>query len=166
MFHTQGMTLCTAGLLGIFFLMERQQILTGTRTAVSYGRNALLLGAWLLWVAWGGRRMIRMGRFSALDRQSWIVFTVITVMLGVVTILADVRGLAAPEPLAVVWIAGLAIGLTIVGLQANRVLTGAGIALFLSAIAAILAPQFLYVWLATGLATGLVGPGIWLAIRR
>lgn len=165
-FHTQGLMLVTSGMLGMWFLLERHQIAQGQKLLANYGRNGVLLALWFLWALFEARRMIRSGRFSALDRQSWTVFSVITVVLGIVTTLADARGLTTPEPLAILWTAGLAIGLLIVGLQANQVLTAGGIVLFGSAIAAILAPQWLYLWLAGGMAAGMIGPGLILTSWR
>ena len=135
-FHTQGMLLFTAGLLGIGLLMERQEILSGHKPAANTGLDVALLAVWLCWSMWEGRRAIRAGRFSALDRQSWIVFSVITIVLGVLSIVSELRPVVTPEPMAIFWNAGLAIGLLIVGFQASRVLTGGGIALFISAVAA------------------------------
>ena len=90
-FHTQGMMMFTAGLLGIGLLMERQEILSGHKVEANTGLDAALIAVWLCWSMWEGRRMIRAGRFSALDRQSWIVFSVITTVLGVLSIVSELR---------------------------------------------------------------------------
>jgi serine/threonine protein kinase len=165
-FHTQGMLLFTAGLLGIGLLVERQEILSGHKAAANTELNAALLSVWICWSIWEGRRAIRAGRFSPLDRQSWIVFSVITAVLGVLTIVSELRPVITPEPMAIFWNAGLAIGLLIVGLQTNRVLTGGGIALFVSAVVASFYPRYEYVCLAAGVLGGMVIPGLMLAFRR
>ena len=115
---------------------------------------------------WEGRRTIRAGRFSALDRQSWIVFSVITTVLGVLRIVSELRPVVTPEPMAIFWNAGLAIGLLIVGFQATRCLTGGGIALFASAVAASFYPHIEYLCLAAGILGGMVIPGLILAVQR
>jgi tRNA A-37 threonylcarbamoyl transferase component Bud32 len=165
-FHTQGMLLFTAGLLGIGLLMERQEILSGHKAAANTGLDIALLSVWLCWSMWEGRRAIRAGRFSALDRQSWIVFSVITTVLGVLSIVSEIRPVITPEPMAIFWNAGLAIGLLIVGFQASRVLTGGGIALFASAVAASFYPRYEYLCLAAGVLGGMVIPGLILAVQR
>jgi hypothetical protein len=104
--------------------------------------------------------MSRVGKFSALDRQAWIVFTAITVVLGTLTVVSAVRHTIAPEPMAIFWIAGLATGLLIVGLQASRLMTAGGVALLASVIAAVTYPRFVYLCLAGGLLAGIVIPGL------
>jgi tRNA A-37 threonylcarbamoyl transferase component Bud32 len=165
-FHTQGMMMFTAGLLGIGLLMERQEILSGHKVEANTGLDAALIAVWLCWSMWEGRRMIRAGRFSALDRQSWIVFSVITTVLGVLSIVSELRPVVTPEPMAIFWNAGLAIGFLIVGFQATRVLTGGGIALFASAVAASFYPRHEYLCLAAGMLGGMVIPGLILAVQR
>ena len=164
-FHSQGMMLCTAGLLGAVLLYERHQISTGAKAIVSYKRNGVLIGVWLLWAISQGRRAMVAGRLSTVDQRSWTIFTAITVVLGVVTILGDARNVADPEELALFWNAALSIGMLTVGLQADRLLTGGGLIVFLSVIAAILDPGRLYLWLAGGLLAGMSVPGAWLAFR-
>jgi tRNA A-37 threonylcarbamoyl transferase component Bud32 len=165
-FHTQGMMLFSAGLLGMGLLFERHQILSGRKSAANTGLDVALLAVWLCWAMWEGRRMVRAGRFAPLDRQSWIVFSVITLVLGVLTIVSELRPLITPEPMAIFWNAGLAIGLLIVGLQASRVLTAGGIMLFASAVAASYDPPREYLYLAAGVLGGMVIPGLVLAVRR
>ncbi len=164
-FHSQGMMLCTAGLLGTVILYERYQISAGAKASVSYQRNGVLIGVWLLWAISEGRRAMRAGRLSTVDQRSWTLFTAITVVLGVMTILGDARNVAGPEELALFWNAALSIGMLTVGLQADRLLTAGGLVLFLSVIAAILDPNRLYLWLAGGLLAGMSVPGAWLAFR-
>lgn len=159
-FHTQGMMLFTAGLLGVAFLLEQHEILSGRQQVPSVARGVLLLVVWLCWAMWEGRRMVRAGRFSALDRQSWIVFTVITVVLGVLTIVSEFRPVVTTRAIAIFWNAGLSIGLLIVGLQASRLLTVGGAVLFTSSVAASFFPDWEYLCLAAGIMMGMVVPGL------
>jgi hypothetical protein len=164
-FHTQGMMLFTAGLLGVGLLTERQQILSGAKAKPDalVGSTAFVL--WLMWSLWEGRQMMRAGRFSALDRQSWIVFSVITTVVGVLTVVSELRPVVPTESIAIFWNAALAMGLLIVGMQASRWLTAGGVALFVSAVAASFFPGQLYTCLAGGVLTGMVIPGLALAYR-
>jgi hypothetical protein len=109
--------------------------------------------------------MIRAGRFSALDRQSWTVFTVITAVVGVLTVVSYFRPVLTPEAVAIFWNAGLSMGLLIVGLQASRIMMAGGAALFVSAVAASFYPLQLYTCLAVGVFAGMVLPGLALAYR-
>jgi serine/threonine protein kinase len=163
-FHTQGTMLFTAGLLGVCFLMERHEILSGRQHAVNSVLDLSAVAVWVCWAVWEGRRMTRVGRFSALDRQSWIVFTALTVVLGVLSLVSELRIVITPEAMAIFWNAGLAIGLLIVGMQASRVLTAGGVALFLSAVVASFYPQLEYLCLAGGMLLGMVVPGLALAL--
>jgi hypothetical protein len=165
-FHTQGMMLFTAGLLGTALLVERQQILSGSKTQPNALAGALGFLVWLGWALWEGRRMVRTGRFSALDRQSWIVFTVITVVVGALTIVSQILRVIQPAAMAIFWNAALAMGLLIVGLQASRLLTAGGVALFVSAVSAAFDPRRLYTHLALGVLAGMVIPGLILAFHR
>jgi hypothetical protein len=87
-------------------------------------------------------------------------------VLGVLSIVSEIRPVITPEPMAIFWNAGLAIGLLIVGFQASRVLTGGGIALFASAVAASFYPRYEYLCLAAGVLGGMVIPGLILAVQR
>jgi hypothetical protein len=162
-FHTQGMMLFTAGLLGAALLLERQQILSGAKTEPDKIKGSLAFLAWLTWSLWEGRQMIRAGRFSTLDRQSWVVFTVITVVVGGLTLVYAVRPEVPTQAIAIFWNAALAMGLLIVGLQASRILTAGGAALFVSALTASFYPRQLYLCLALGVLAGMVLPGLALA---
>ncbi|HYP07485.1 MAG TPA: serine/threonine-protein kinase [Bryobacteraceae bacterium] len=163
-FHTQGMMLFTAGLLGMGLLIERQQILSGARSEPNAVVGSMAFVVWLLWSLWEGRQMMRAGRFSALDRQSWTVFTAITVVVGVLTIVSQLRReTLTPEVIAIFWNAALAMGMLIVGLQASRLLTAGGLALFVSSAAASFYPRDLYTCLAAGVLAGMVVPGLALA---
>lgn len=164
-FHTQGMMMFTSGLLGVGFLMERQDILSGRKKDVNVALDLSLVALWFCWALWEGRRMTHVGRFSALDRQSWIVFSVIVVVLGVLSLVSELGVTITPQAMAIFWIAGLAIGLLIVGVQASRVLTAGGIALFVSAIIASFFPQIEYLCLAGGVIFGLVIPGLLIVLR-
>jgi hypothetical protein len=157
------MMLFTAGVLGVALLAERQEILSGAKAESNTLLDSLAFLAWLGWSLREGRQMIRAGRFSALDRQSWIVFTVITVVVGILTIVSQLRPVLTPEAVAIFWNAALAMGLFIVGLQASRLLTAAGVALFVSAVVANFYPKHLYTCLAAGVAAGMVIPGLVLA---
>lgn len=164
-FHTQGMMLFTAGLLGVGFLLERQEILSGRKRQVNAVLDLSAVTVWFCWAMWEGRRMARVGKVSALDRQSWIVFTAITVVLGVLSLVSELRLVLTPEAMAIFWNAGLAIGLLIVGMQASRILTAGGVALFVSAVVAGFYPQIEYLCLACGLLFGMVIPGLVLILR-
>jgi hypothetical protein len=164
-FHTQGMMMFTAGLLGVGLLWERQDILSGVKQKANVALDVSVLAVWLSWAMLQGRRMSRVGKFSALDRQSWLVFTVITIVLGVLTIVSELRPVITPEPMAIFWNAGLAIGLLIVGFQASRVLTAGGIAMFASALIASFFPRIQYFCLAGGILFGMVIPGLVLSLQ-
>jgi hypothetical protein len=110
--------------------------------------------------------MTKAGKLSALDRQSWTVFTSITVVLGILSLISELRIVITPEAMAIFWNAGLAIGLLIIGMQTSQALTAGGVILFLSAVIASFNPDFEYLWLAGGILGGLVAPGLWLALRR
>jgi hypothetical protein len=162
-FHTQGMMMVTAGLLGIMLLYERHEILTGAKQRPDVLRHTVTFVAWLAWSLWEGRQMVRLGRLSALDRQSWTTFTVITVVTGALTVVSQIRRSLTPEAVALLWNAALAIGFFIVGLQANRLLTAGAVALFASTLAAAFYPAQVYLLVAAGIAAGLVIPGLLLA---
>jgi hypothetical protein len=163
-FHTQGMMLFTAGLLGVGFLMERQAILSGRTREVNSVLDLSLVALWIFWAFWQGLRMTRSGRFSVLDRQSWIVFTAITAVLGTLSLISELRLVLTPEDMAIFWNAGLAMGFLIVGTQASRMLTAGGVALFASAVLASFYPQAEYFCLAGGVLLGMVLPGLVLAL--
>jgi hypothetical protein len=146
--------------LGIVLLVERHQLLTGARLHANTLLDAVLLAVFFAFAIREGMRMTRIGKFSPLDRQAWIVFTAITVVLGTLTIISALQHSIPPESMATFWNAGLATGLLIVGLQASRLMTASGIALLLSVILAMLHSQFVYLWLAGGLLTGMVIPGL------
>jgi hypothetical protein len=110
--------------------------------------------------------MMRAGRFSPLDRQSWIVFSVITTSVGLLTIASAIRPLIPPNAIAVFWSAGIAMGLIIVGLQASRVMTAGGVILLASAVAASFFRESVYLCLAIGMLLGMVAPGIVLTLQR
>jgi hypothetical protein len=158
-FHSHGMLMMTAGLLGVLLLAERQAIAWGWRTKANRPVDIAAVTLWILWAMREGRRMMRAGKFSALDRQSWIVFSVITTALGLLTIISVMRPLISLEAMAIFWNVGLAIGLVVVGLQANRLMTAGGIALMLSALAAAFYSEAVYVCLAGGMLAGMVVPG-------
>jgi serine/threonine protein kinase len=164
-FHTQGMMLLTAGLLAAALLIERQAILSGAKT--SPNRVAGILGfiAWLLWSLWEGRRMIQAGRFSALDRQSWIVFSVITSCTGALTVVSQLRSTIPVQVMAMFWIVALGMAMLIVGIQASRWLTAGGVALVASAVLANLMPRHMYSCLGAGVLLGMVTPGAALAYQ-
>jgi hypothetical protein len=164
-FHTQGMMLLSAGLMGTGFLLERQEVLSGRKQQVNAIADLVVVAVWLGWALWQGRRMTRTGKFSALDRQSWIVFVTITVVLGILSLVSELRLVITPEAMAIFWNAGLAVGLLVVGVQASRVLTAGGIALFASAILANFFPEAEYLYLAAGMLLGLVIPGLVLLLR-
>ncbi|HYI96212.1 MAG TPA: serine/threonine-protein kinase, partial [Bryobacteraceae bacterium] len=165
-FHTQGMMMLTAGLLGVSFLLERQQILWGRKREVNAVMNLSAVAVWFCWALWEGRRMTRAGKLSALDRQSWTVFTAITVVFGVLSLVSELRIVITPEAMAIFWNAGLAIGLLIIGMQTSQALTVGGVILFISAVVASFNPDVEYLWLAGGILCGLVAPGLVLVLRR
>jgi serine/threonine protein kinase len=165
-FHTHGMLLLTAGLLGTLLLAERQAIQWNWKATIDRTLNVGAVVAWLCWSLHEGQRMMKAGKFSPLDRQSWIVFTVITTAVGLLTIVSAVRSFIAPEAIAVFWNAGIAMGLIIVGLQASRVMTAGGIIMLSSAVAAGFFRDSLYLCLAIGMLGGMVAPGLLLAIQR
>ena len=165
-FHTHGMLLLTAGLLGTFLLAERQAIHWGWKSTIHRILNVGAVVVWLCWSLLEGQRMMKAGKFSPLDRQSWIVFTVITTVVGLLTIVSAVRSFITPQAIAVFWNAGIAMGLIIVGLQASRVMTVGGIILLTSAVAAAFFVDSLYLCLAIGMLGGMVAPGLLLAIQR
>jgi serine/threonine protein kinase len=164
-FHTQGMVLLTAGLLGVIFLLERHEILSGRKASANAVLDISLVAVWMLWAFWQGRSMARTGRFSALDRQSWIVFTVLTAMLGTLSLASEFRFVLSPESMGIFWNAGLAMGLTIVGVQASRILTAGGVTLFASAVIANFYPGKVYLLLAAGIVFGMIVPGLILTLQ-
>lgn len=165
-FHSHGMLMVTAGLLAILLLLERQYIHWGWVAQGATKIDIAAVGGWLCWSMYEGRRMVRAGEFSSLDRRSWIVFTVITVALGTLTIASAATGFIPPHAMAVFWNTGLAIGLLAVGLQANRIMTGAGVVLLVSAIAANLFGEWAYLALAAGMLGGMVVPGVIFAAQK
>jgi hypothetical protein len=162
-FHTQGMMLLTAGLLAAALLLERQAILSGAKTSPNRVAGSLGFVAWLLWSLWEGRRMIQAGRFSALDRQSWIVFSVITSCTGVLTVASQLRSTIPVQVMAMIWIVALGMAMLIVGIQASRWLTAGGVALVGSAVLANFMPRHMYSCLGAGVLLGMVTPGAALA---
>jgi serine/threonine protein kinase len=164
-FHSHGMLMLTAGILGSLLMAERQIIAWRWKPSANGIADTIAVGVWLVWSMQEGRRMIRAGKFSPLDRQSWIVFTVITVALGLLTIMSGLRQLLTPDAMAIFWNTGLAIGLIIVGLQASRLMTAGGIALMASAIVAGFYPGSSYACLAGGILAGMVLPGVILIIQ-
>jgi hypothetical protein len=164
-FHMHGLLMLSAGLLGTLLLGERQIIAWQWKPGANRTVDAIVVVAWLLWSMREGRRMMRTGRFSPLDRQAWIVFTVITIALGPLTIVSVVRPLVTPEAMAIFWNTCLAIGLMIVGVQASRVMMAGGIALMVSALLANFYPQSVYLCLAAGMLAGMVVPGLILSIQ-
>jgi hypothetical protein len=162
----QGALMWTAGLLGVAFLLERHQILNGAKTRPSTTLGAVILIVWILWSMREGARMARAGRFSAIDRQAWTVFAVITVATGIVTVVSSIRGTIVPESMAIFWNTVLAAGLLIVGLQASRLMTAGGVILLLSAIFAAAFPTQVYLCLAGGLMAGMVIPGLIFTFHR
>ena len=97
--------------------------------------------------------------------QSWIVFTVLTTMLGILSLASEVRSVLSPESMGIFWNAGLAMGLTIVGVQASRILTAGGVALFASAVMANFYPGKVYLLLAAGMVSGMIVPGLILTLQ-
>ena len=151
LFHTHGMLLFTAGLLGTLFLTERQAIEWRWKSTYNKWLNIVAIVAWLCWSLNEGQRMMKAGKFSPLDRQSWIVFSVITTAVGLLTIASAVRPFIAPEAIAVFWNAAMAMGMIIVGLQASRVMTAGGVILLCSAVAAGFFAGSVYLCLAIGM---------------
>jgi serine/threonine protein kinase len=159
-FHTHGMIMWTAGLMGFLLLIERHLILTGQKARPDTPLDVAILIVWILWSMWERRRMERAGKFSVMDRLSWTMFTVIAIVFGAVTVAAAVRRFLPAEVMAVFWNAGLSVGLLVVGIQASRLMTAGGAALLLSAIMAIFQPKSLYLWLAVGMVAGMIVPGL------
>ena len=110
--------------------------------------------------------MKRRGQFSQLDSQSWIVFTTITVALGLLTIVSALRHVVSTEAMAIFWNIGLSVGLIVVGLQASRVMTAGGAVLLASGLLASFWPDLLHLCLALGMLAGMVIPGIILTFQR
>ena len=164
-FHTHGMIMWTAGVMGFFFLFERHQLLTGAKTRPDTVLDAAILAVWIAWSMWERQRMERAGRFSVLDRLSWTMFTVIAIAFGAVTVVSAWRRVFPAEVVAVFWNAGLSIGLITMGLQASRVMTVGGVALLASALLAMVYASSLYLWLAGGMIAGMVVPGLVLTMQ-
>jgi hypothetical protein len=164
--HAHGMILMSAGLMGIVLLLERQAILWGWRTEPQRWLDAAAVTIWLCWSMREGWRMKRQGKFSQLDFQAWIVFATITVALGLLTIVGSVRHVLTPAATALFWAAGLAIGLVVVGLQANRTMSAGGMLLMAGALLACFYPGALYLCLAIGMLCGMVLPGLILTLQR
>jgi hypothetical protein len=165
-FHTHGTLLMSAGLLGVVLLVERQWIAWGRAAAPRKWLDISAVAVWLLWSMKEGWQMRRRGRFSSLDFQSWIVFTTITVATGLLTVVSALRSVIRPEAMALFWSTGLASGMVIVGLQASRLMTAGGVALFASVLASNFFPESIYVWLAAGWLVGMVMPGLLLTLQR
>jgi serine/threonine protein kinase len=164
-FHAQGMMLLSAGLFVMALLLERQAILSGHTAAPNKVAGVLGFVALLIWSLWEGRRMIQAGRFSALDRQSWLVFTVITSCTGALTVVSQLRSTIPVQVIAMFWNTALGMAMLIVGIQASRWLTAGGVALVGSAVLANFMPRYLYSCLAAGVLLGMVIPGAALAYR-
>jgi hypothetical protein len=164
--HTQGMLLMTAGLMGVLLLLERQTILWGWRSGPRRWLDISAVAVWLCLSMRQGWRMQREGKFSQLDFQAWIVFVTITVALGLLTIVSSLRHVLTPEATALFWTVGLAIGLIIVGLQANRTMTAGGVMLMAGALVACFYPGSLYLCLALGMLGGMALPGLILTLQR
>jgi hypothetical protein len=165
-FHSHGMLMLTAGLLAVLLLLERQFIHWRWVAEAGTEIDAVAVVLWLCWSMYEGRRMMRAGEFSMLDRRSWIVFTVITVALGTLTIASAVTKFVPPHAMAVFWNTGLAIGLLAVGLQANRIMTAGGVVLLVSALGASVVAEWAYLSLAAGMLGGMVIPGVIFAIQK
>ncbi len=165
-FHSHGMLMSTAGLLAILLLLEQQFLHLDWVARYAAGLDVVGVGAWLAWSIFEGRRMVKTGEFSSLDRRSWIVFTVITVALGTLTVASTTSGFIPPHAMAVFWNTGLAIGLLAVGLQANRIMTAGGAILMLSALAANVFGNWAYLVLAVGMFGGMVVPGVFFTLQK
>jgi serine/threonine protein kinase len=165
-FHSHGLLMLTAGLLAILLLLERQFIHWRWVAEAAKEIDIIAVGGWLCWSMFEGRSRVRAGEFSSLDRRSWIVFTVITVALGTLTIASAISGFIPPHAMAVFWNTGLAIGLLAMGLQANRIMTAGGVVLLSSALTANLLTEWAYLSLAAGMLGGMVIPGIIFTIQK
>jgi hypothetical protein len=100
-----------------------------------------------------------------MDRLSWTMFTVIAIVVGAVTVVGSLRSFIPVAAMAIFWNAGLSIGLIVVGIQASRLMTASGILLLLSAVLAMLDPGSVYLWLAAGMAAGMIVPGLIFTIQ-
>lgn len=165
-FHAHGMLLFTVGLLGVVLLTERQFVAWRWTPVPHVWLDIGAVAAWLGWAMQEGHRMRRRGELSAVDMHAWVVFTTITVGIGLLTLASALRRTVEAEALAMFWSTGLAVGMVIVGLQASRLMTGGGVALFASALVANWFPDTVYLCLAAGMVAGMVLPGLVLVLQR
>lgn len=165
-FHAHGVLLWTAGVLGVILQLERQAVLWNWIPEPVKVLDIAAVTVWLLWSLREGGQLRRAGRFSHFDLQAWIVFTTITVALGLLTIVSARLRVVPVDAMAIFWNIGLAIGLLIIGLQASRLMTAGGAMLLASGLLASLWPGEMYLCLGLGMLAGMVAPGIVMTLQR
>lgn len=165
--HTSAFLFFAWGMFGAYVLEEKQAVLSGWKhksTLAPLVMFLLLFNAVMASMR-EGRRLLREGQLTVMDRQASIVFGV---TLGTLGLLSFVSALprAIPEPaLCLFCNAGLGMALLILGLQAERVLTFGGMALLVSVVVASLQPDQLYGVLGAGMVLGYIGPALVFSIR-
>lgn len=165
-FHDHGWLMVSAGIVGGILLIERQRILWGVKSQADVAINVALLSVWFAWSLYEGRRMASAGKMSALDRNSWIVFSVITIAVGLLTIATSRSKLIPAAAMAVFWVLSLGSGLVIVGLQASKLMTACGTVLLMFALCATFFSDYVYLVLAIGLSLGMTLPGAALLVQN
>jgi hypothetical protein len=117
----------------------------------------MLLQTWIFGIR--ERRRLSRGQSTPLARQSAMVLAVVLGLLQLITFLNAFTQAVPETAIALLWSAGLATWLLVIGLQSSRVLTAGGFVIILSIIAALVRTESLFGWLAVGMVAGLCVPG-------
>ena len=99
------------------------------------------------------------------DRNASLVLAVTLSMLMALSLLAAFSDVIPYPALSIFWNTALSMTFLILGLQASRLLTLAGLTLFASVVGACMAPQWLYAILGAGMLAGCVVPGLIVSFR-
>lgn len=118
---------------------------------------AILVTIWLSLRARGQRETL-------IDRQAGVVFGVVLLVLAIASFTAQ-HTVIPSLGIALFWSFGLSMALLIVGIQASRPLLLGGVALIAASVVACFAPGWFSGILALGWMTGMVVPGVNLALR-
>jgi hypothetical protein len=154
------------GMFGALALIEKQIIALGWDSSpdMPYAFPAMIMN--IIWSIRESRRLSASPDTSPLGRQASIVFAVTICTLLLLLLLSAATNVIPEAAVAVFWNAGLAMAFLILGLQASRLLTGAGLTLLGSVVIGSFFPFWLYGCLAAGMLVGCVIPGLVHAFRK
>jgi serine/threonine protein kinase len=153
------------GIIITLILVRKQLVEMGLKSDTEmWSFLALLLQSWIIGLR--ERRRLSRGQSTPLGRQSAITFAVVLGILQLITLVNAFTGALPDRAVALLWSAGLATCLLIIGLQASRVLTIGGLVLVLSITAALLDAKLFYGWLAAGVGAGVCVPGLILGVSQ